>query len=251
MQNNSNFLSKYSYLIVGFYNIKIENGFQSFETIQGTCFFVRKNKKLFLVSAKHTLTSWNPESSENRKSYPDTLNLRLFDTNGKHIIHPLNIKEINKTITGGYTYNDPDVYVIEFEDNPMFKINSIEGFIDVKTIISSEDCINLYGYNVDYEFFGEKQMQDLPTKEPMLVKGKPLSNESPYRNNNIKQLEELNFAIQRTDSIPRAGCSGAPVFVYKKTCWAFAGIFINSSPDAPVSLILKKEYVLSKLNENL
>lgn len=244
-------LDKYSYLLVGFYDIKNDNGYQHFKSTQGTCFFVRQNKKLFLISAKHTLTSWNPENSQNRASYPIALNLRLFDTSGNASFYTINIKEINSAITGGYTYNDPDVYVLEFEDNPKYIIHSIEKFIDETLVIKPEDTIKLYGYPVDYDYFGEKQMKKLPTIKPTLVEGKPLAYDSPYRDSRIKKMETLNFAIQRIDTFPRSGCSGAPVFVKKEANWFFSGIFINSSPKVPVSLILRKDFVLAKLKEKL
>ena len=242
-------LSKYSYLVVGFYDIKIVDDYQSFKATQGTCFFVRKNNKLFLISAKHLLTSWNPETSTKNMLYPDKLNLRLFDTNDKVQFYVLDIKDINKAIEGAYTYNDPDVFIIEFEDDPKYKINSIEKFIDDEISITQESNIRLYGYPTTFDFFGEEQMKALPSLEPTLVEGKPLSKDSPYRDIRIRQLENLNYAIQRTDTLPRAGCSGAPVFVETKKGWGFGGIFINSSPEVPISLILRNEFILPKIDE--
>lgn len=243
-------LSKFSYLVIGFYDIKAENGLQTFKTTQGTCFFIRNNSKLFLVSAKHTLTAWDPEVSQKRTSFPDKLNLRIFDTAGNAIHHSLDMKKANESISGGYTYDDPDIYMVEFPDDPKYVINSVEGFIDSSITIKQGDNIMLYGYPVDYAFFGKAQLDALQTKKPTLVTAAPLSSDSPYRNDMLKRLETLNYAIQRTDTINRAGCSGAPVFVLQGDGWKFGGIFINSSLEVPVSLVLKPEFVFAKLDDN-
>jgi hypothetical protein len=238
----------YSYLLVGFYDIETKGNNQTFKATQGTCFFVRKNKKLFLVSAKHVLTSWDPDTSKKRNSYPKNLNLRLFDNSNNPIFVSINIEDLSKEITGAFTHNDPDLYVMEFEDDPKYKINSIEKFIDESFAIKSSDKVQLYGYPVDYNFFGEKQTSLLPTLKPTLIEGVPLPMDSIYRNEKIKQLENLNFAIEHQHVAIRQGCSGAPAFAKSEEKWSFCGIFINASPEVPVSLILKKDYLFCKLS---
>ena len=151
--------------------------------------FVRQNNKLFLISAKHTLTSWDPDNSKRMDSYPIMMQLRLFDKSGNASLLTLNVKDINDTIQGGFTYNDPDVFILEIEDNPKYDIHSIEKFIDVALVIKPEDEIKLYGYPVDYDYFGEKQMKELMKIKPTLIEGKPLAYNSPYRDRRIEQLE--------------------------------------------------------------
>jgi len=232
-------LQKYSYKIFGFYNERDSAGLIAFDNIQGTCFFFKKDNKTFLVSAKHTLTPWNNEKLL-KNPFPDTLKLRLFDSSGQPIFYPIDVRKIKDTVTGGYFYNDPDIFLFEFKEAEKFRVNSIENFLisdndSIGEVISfGFPSIKLVPGNVDSLIF-----QKATLTQGMIISQKEIGN--PFSN--------LMYLIQRKDTLDKIGCSGSPVFCRKDSSdtWSFGGIFVRSSPQVPLSLILKSKFLFEQL----
>jgi hypothetical protein len=65
-----------------------------------------------------------------------------------------------------------------------------------------------------------------------------------------EKYDKTTYAIQRTDTLKKVGCSGSPVFYRKNVLdsWKFGGVFVRSSNEIPISLIVKPELVLKLLN---
>jgi len=252
--NNVDSLAKYSYLIFGYNVLKHTSEGDSINFIIGTCFFVQDNDITFLVSAKHVLTGWNTDSSKKTIPYPDTLCIRLYDSQGNIIFVPIRIKRIKDTIKGGYGYSDPDVFVYKCEEVKNYKINSIKAFYN-----QNKDkylrSISVYGYPF-HESINHQNIEKFSNQKPILTEGimiSALSDKVLINRLNKTFLDTLNYHIKTNVSVSRQGYSGSPVFTKNKqnNQWLFYGIFSMEDKDYLGASIVKPNIVIQKIKERI
>jgi hypothetical protein len=241
------FLQKYSYLIFGTYNVKHFRDNISFDLVQGTCFFIRLNGVVYLISAKHVLTPWDPDRNIKRANYPDTLSVRLMDVEGTYNYVPIDIKAIKDTITGDSYFNDPDVFVIRFDDTAGYVINSIEKFIRPFKY-DYGDKLAMWGYPLKYHTITHDNFTLFKIQNSSLTTG-------TFHASSIN-LSKINYLMKRDDPRQKFGCSGSPVFLKsnEQPDWVFGGVFIksdiaNSDMDSAyrLSVIVRSKFVCIKL----
>ena len=240
-------LQKYSYLIFGTYNVKYFGDNVSFDIVQGTCFFIRLNGAVYLISAKHVLTPWDPDKNMKRTNYPDTLRVRIMDVEGNYNYVPINISVIRDTISGNSYFNDPDVFVIRFDDTAGCIINSIEKFIRPFKY-ESGDKLAMWGYPLKYHTITRENFTPFKVQNSSLTTG-------VFYGNSINS-SQINYLMKRDDPRQKFGCSGSPVFLKanEQSDWIFGGVFIksdiaNSDKDSAyrLSVIVRTKYVCNKL----
>jgi hypothetical protein len=242
-----NELKQYSYLVLGLNNVRDSSGFMRFDDYPATCFFVRQNGKLFIVSAKHVFTSWDYDSNK-RRIYPDTLSVRLYNPEG--IVFQFikfSIKQFNDSITG-QANNDPDVFPIEFNDTGFFQINSIEKFIKPiqKNLI---DSIYTFGYPANISLHGGENLKKFMNQSASLTYG-VLSQDFDLPLTFNRAIEYTQYGFGRNNSDTKKGCSGSPVFIKLKGTneFIFGGIFSRASNTPPLGFAVKPEYLAQKIN---
>jgi hypothetical protein len=262
-------LKKYSYPIFiyeGVDSINPNTGKKdtSYYTGHGTCFFIRKNNRLFLVTAYHVFT-FRPDLVPGQKIKPrisGAVRINFFPDYPEedHLTIPINSiiqssEDINVLI-------NPDLFVYElpeeYYDNEY--INSIEAFLPKdKDEIFSPLLMYSYGFpgtsylnnKVNYinrnpdspsyviPYAGKLKMDvaDINEKANRLLPHS-LNMHSKYR------IDSLNYVAN-----PRyaEGASGAPVFFSsikhgQRTAW-FAGIFSTISPVDFFSIQVKEESI--------
>ncbi|MEI7501435.1 MAG: hypothetical protein WCK84_13430, partial [Bacteroidota bacterium] len=143
-------------------------------------------------------------------------------------------------------FNDPDVFIIQCDNTLKKKVNAFE--LPAK---------------IDYDSFSEVILFGFPTitltpttfkafsnQVPLLTRGTTSFKKNQKISEIIDKFEKTSYAILRTDSLNKVGCSGSPVFGRKKHSkkWIFGGVFIRSDAKTGISLILKPDYVLTLIN---
>ncbi|MFP5043092.1 hypothetical protein [Parasediminibacterium sp. JCM 36343] len=133
-------LSKYSYFLFAPTNeIEINPAGQNQNKSKiATVFFIRKNNKLYLFSAAHSIIGLDYEGKF-EKNFPDTFYLRLYKPNSTEMF---DLKFNRKQLLGISV--DSDYYKTHYDiiyfpmRLPDFEINSIENFITDKELIDDE-----------------------------------------------------------------------------------------------------------------
>ncbi|MDB5117793.1 MAG: hypothetical protein JWQ79_3285 [Mucilaginibacter sp.] len=217
-------LSKYSYLLVG---IKSSNN--KTQTIYPlcSCFFTRRNKELYLVTAKHCINDFNGFNLKPTESNFDTIGFRYYNSILKQTAFSrLVVRGIKKYLPNDFFYEDPDFVFLKMTDTIVDKfVFSMEKYLQ-DTIKNDYkiDSIVSFGYGLkDPTTFSIKTT-------PMHYSG-VLANKTnidPYYpvNNNIYYVIQPQ-AIQ--------GMSGAPVFLLcsssndSKTHIVFGGVLFGTN----------------------
>ena len=240
-------LQDYSYLIFGFTDVKDSSGFKTFNITQGTCFFIKSDNKTFLVSAKHAVTPWDGDSLKKKDVFPDTLKLRLEDSTGHPFFIDLDIRQTKDSITGDYFYNDPDIFLFEFFEADRFKVHTIESKIE--DFDNSRTEIVTYGYPKIKLVPGN--FDSFIKQKPSITSGRIINKSTIHQLPINEKINTTSFAFQRTDSLPKKGCSGSPVFYRKDSLdnWKFGGVFVRSSNEVPISTVVKPEFVQRLLDD--
>ena len=251
-------LQKYSYLIFGFkFSGTKEGQYLKLDPVQGTCFFIRSNERLFLVSAKHVFSPWRYKLANTRKlgSMPDTLLIKVLDTSNRIITIPLNIQGLNKDTTTGLSLaQDPDAVVFEIKNKAHYKLNSIEGLIqDPQDYILSD--VVLYGYPLTVDIRPLDPDKYL-AQESFIIEGNSITDfYSPVKfRNDGKILESFDyFTFQRDNNKIKGGPSGSPVFLrdYNSGRWLFGGVYSSASGANNTAIVVKWTVVQNQVNTYL
>ncbi|MBN8720074.1 MAG: hypothetical protein J0H85_11555 [Sediminibacterium magnilacihabitans] len=139
-QNDS--LKKFSYPLLGF-----STDSSKFSPAGGTCFFIRNNGKIYLITARHVITGCG--IATNRNEYPEQFTV-INNINGVPSFISVNVKGAKDLFPCPDTLlNDPDIFAMEVIGETTSRLNSVEQFI--KPPFRQTDCIDMYGFpGVDY-----------------------------------------------------------------------------------------------------
>lgn len=197
-------LSKYSYPLLGFDTV-------SFTPAMGTCFFIKIDKRVFLVTARHVITGCGV--ANNTKNYPEIFTVITGFSNSPLI--SINVKGIKNHFPCPDTLlNDPDIIAVEVNDSATSKLNSVEQFI--KPPFRETDYIDMYGFpGVDYlknaDFFA------VPTAAHIRVqKENTTIYTSTVKDSTLKIVDSSYYTVVNKNLyVEQAikGYSGSPVFI--------------------------------------
>ncbi|MCC7401309.1 MAG: hypothetical protein IT214_07475 [Chitinophagaceae bacterium] len=119
-------LAKYSYLLFGFLNQTKQGEFIRFYPWQATGFFIKKEKRVFLVSVKHALSPCKFSNGIDYDKYPDNFFIRLSNNKEDLDLYSVETKLIRDTVKCfTYYYEDPDIFIIELIGLDSSKLNCI------------------------------------------------------------------------------------------------------------------------------
>jgi hypothetical protein len=232
-------LSKYSYGIMSFNNQGAKGQF-------GTCFFIKKNSLLFLVTAKHVL--YKCDSSSNKVYSP--YNLAIVQ-----IPHPLDIMQITippRTDSCLSIEKDTDLLVISVDPSWSNRINSVEEFMEPK-----------FNRVWDAEIFGQGWHSDsirltFDNQHHIYLPANSFKIEQAVRYGNSDFIDSVDYTftmkeIYKNKSIN--GFSGSPVFLQDKNSkkWRIAGVLVGvanaSNGNKKRLFVVKQEYISKYIKE--
>lgn len=269
-------LSKYSYPIfidVEADSVNPDTGERDtfYYSGHGTCFFIRKYNRLFLVTAYHVF-AFKPDLARGQTIKPiigGMARINFFPDHPEH--NHLRIM-IDKSILNSEDINvmiNPDLFVFELPakeyDSP--DINSIEAFL-TKDDTETSSPLQVYSYgfpssryfnnganftntNPDspsyvIPYAGKLKMDvaDINAKANWLLP-RPLNMHSGFKVDSLNYVANPKYA---------QGASGAPVFFSapsngQPSVW-FAGVVSTISPVDDFTIIVKEAYIMKEL-ENL
>jgi len=232
-------LEKYSYFLVG---IKTVEGSKLIFPI-GTCFFVRREKNLFLITAKHCINGYNTFNKKPTPSQFDTIGFRYYNSITKQLcFSSLSIRSIKKWLPNNYFYDSPDLIVMQMHDTLIEQyINSLECYMfDNKQEDEIFDSVLAIGYA-----FQDTKTISLTTL-PTYYKGviTHALNSDPFYPHN----DSIYYTIQ-----PKSvqGMSGAPIFLQyrskskknKREHFLFGGVLFGTNADYNLSYVVNPELV--------
>jgi hypothetical protein len=236
--NTMDSLSNYSYYVFG--NQPTADG-KAMQKVEGTCFFVKREEKVFLVSAKHLMTGWSTSDAEKQRLYPDTLFVRFAVPGGKGIIdYPIDIRSIKANVTGDFYYKEPDIFVIEFPAADSIRVRTVPD-IETPSLISGIGASSVvYGFPAIAPFFLEGMVFSSP--------GQNITYRDHKRNADVS--DSINYLI-KCAGVVRGGYSGAPVFLKNDGTdnWYFAGIVSQGVPGDNYFFVVKPSYLLRALDQ--
>lgn len=125
-------LSKYSYfLFAPTKDIGInEAGQKQNKSKMATVFFIRKNKRLYLVSAAHSILGLD-YNNKFEKDFPDTFYLRLYKQNSTEMFDlKFSVTQLKSGIDTNFYKSHYDIIFYQM-NLPEFDVKSIENFIDI------------------------------------------------------------------------------------------------------------------------
>lgn len=134
-------LYKYSYFIYG------DNSSTSIE--KGTGFFIKKNHKIYLVTANHVLTGWNVFKKYKEVPYPDTMYVRLYNkiTLQPDFI-PIPIVDFKARNYGFYLFEKPDICFYELKIPDYDIVYSVEKLVEKYQDKIEVDELIVYGFPI-------------------------------------------------------------------------------------------------------
>jgi hypothetical protein len=238
--DNMDRLATYSYYVFG--KQPTPDG-KSMQTVEGTCFFVKAGAKTFLVSAKHLLTGWSTSDAEKESVYPDTLFIRFAVPGGKRVIdYPLDIKEIKAEAAGSFYYNEPDLFVMEFQAGDSIRMNTIDAIQLRQPPAATSAASIVYGFPKIAPFHLEGRLFSAP--------GQNITYRDHKRNVDIS--DTINYLIKCSGPVAR-GYSGAPVFLKNDGSdeWYFGGVVSQGVPGENYFFVVKPDYLLRAIAPGL
>lgn len=194
----------------------------------GTCFFIRHNQKLYLITAKHVIM---PCKQGERR--PLITNITIEDNNG----YPTKMIPVNVAPYFDTSHCTPDIIAINIPDN--FNANSVEQFLFSN--FKQVDEVHIYGYpGIEYKRYGDSTFVYSKANHLTITN----ANNKFFRSytdsiNEIKDtlifgIETPNKMIEPYTDKKLGGFSGSPVFIKdaNSTKWRVGGAFVASSEDS-------------------
>lgn len=234
-QTNVDLLKKYSYPILGFDVAAVKGG--------ATCFFIRYNKKIYIVTAKHVLNGCLNDSTKdvdsNKKSY-------IFLGNYSQSIF-LNTNDTKKFLPCKGT----DLVFCQLLDTSMGKyINSVEDFMvpEFKNYVEFIIC----GY--PSSTYNKDMFKHLPPSSFMEIHDSTFKIFDIVNSKGVR--DSTAYAINWKGKIVKdsliGGYSGSPVFIQEKNTlkWRLAGI-LTAAKDLGIDevsiMIIDSKTIVDKL----
>jgi hypothetical protein len=215
----------------------------------GTCFFIKWNTALYLVSAKHVLTPCHNLYNDNREpSFPDALYVRIKERDRSYRMYKINTKAIADTVPCLGYMNEPDVFIIRVKDLEDEQINSIERYLMPNI---ADSIIERYVYGTGYpgiQYVGNQTPVNTPAR---VFKAKiefPIHAVISFGDT----VDPYVISSIVDSGIVLSGSSGSPVFMKSKGTGnlLFGGI-LSRSIEGGRTYFIKPDEVLLKLNERL
>ena len=234
-------VSKYSYLV---------QTDKRCEKSQATGFFVRYDKRLFFVSAAHSLTGWDPVALKDQENFPDTIFIRLSNDTSRFSYLSLPVGNIKKTAKAFRDYEAPDVVVVEIKNPKKYNVFSLEGYFEEDVPCEVAKRVLVSGFpSVEHssEYFKLRQQPAVLTTV--------LEDDYcfyPYRTDR-KIYDRLHYFARFEEGKPKSGLSGAPAYLeIGKGLIVFGGLYIGESQaGAGKGRIIRPEYVINKIKARI
>ena len=242
-------LSDYSYFLFGvkggYFNKR--SGTEA-EFYFGTCFFVKKNNHVFLVSAKHVVTPCNIVDSSRDSDFPDSLYVRIRSKKTrKYILYPIRIK-MDSVECRPY-YQEADAFVYEIKNASKYLINSVENYL-VENIADSS--IEKEAYTCGYPNVFSINFESLMNYKPKISK---ITMESKL--NMVLVLgdgiyDTINYFAKLDSGVLKSGNSGSPVFFQSKTdgAFIFGGLLSRGNARTHETYFVKPKEVIDKIRQS-
>ena len=228
-------LSKYTYFLGG---VKIIGNSDTLYPI-GSCFFVRQDGILILVTAKHNITHINTFDKTQSGRYFDTVAFRYFNIDSnKYCINLIDIRETKNRLLNKYYYEDADIAFIGILAGNISKsIYSIENIIS-RPYDEDVNKYNLicYGYGIDIP--NDFKLETPPILYEGLFADIFHFSTADVPNNNI---------YYKTQPKSIQGLSGAPVFYsyLKNSKWkiTFGGLMFGANIDSDYAYVVSPDLI--------
>jgi hypothetical protein len=205
---NSDSLKKYSYPFSGLFMYK-----GGVMPAGGTCFFIRKNGRIFIVTAKHVVDGC--ESKKNGIPYADFLTVFLRDSLGERTddFISVDIRPFKNRFPCPDTVNT-DVIAFEMpKDSNNRKLYSIEHFIKDK--FRKTDFFDMYGFP-SYSYLTHPDAYVIPKVSHIHVPRKKTEFYLEWAYNDTTKIDSTYIIIANkklcVDSTLH-GYSGSPIFL--------------------------------------
>jgi hypothetical protein len=233
-------LQNYSYLL---YGNKIN---KPKSAIDATCFFVKENGRVYLITCNHVFTGKSP-GEPIPADYPDTLYVRLTTKENPHYeFVPIDIKQYKKNVTDNI-YNKPDLRKFEMKNIDQYYIYSIENFLNKKDILNFRDPVIIFGYpvsNIHFETEDEFKIRP-PLKSQGNIDSKPEQIITTFFNHSKKYDSTLYAILHNQGTYFGEGYSGSPVFIKYPEKVVFAGVLNSGDPKTSQSTVIKPKFVIA------
>lgn len=252
-QNGIDSLSNYSYFIFGNTSEKSIH--------QGTVFFVRKNEKIYLVTAAHNFNGWNyTKNLCTSCPYLDTLYLRVYrKDNGIAEFLTIDISRLKLSIPKGFISETPDLYFYEIAFPDTYKLFTIEKLFTKSINPHKNEEILTYGYPVIDEENDPYKYIRLPATKGIgnLLVDYPKKTRWHYDNGDIKGIDTISYHVIIKNHTIREGNSGSPCYLIdtklkqggNTKSVSFAGMLYGANFIDNTATLLRPEFIISIFNK--
>lgn len=250
-QVNYDSLRKYSYFIIGFKDV----GGSKLAPGSGTGYFLRKESKLFFITAKHVICPCDYKDtckpSIKRELYPDLMEIYLTNNNGmfNYSSFPVYIKLYRDTCKCIWPPIHPDLIAYEVPSLLTDSVYTLDKFINI-SLPEKKGSISIYGYPAnEYIIQGSFKEQN---SSHLFIDNYKLYNNYKYKNcEGTYSIDKQDYIISTKDILidKTFGYSGSPVFIFdkKNKQWIFMGTFTATVEDGKLQFI-KPEFSIAAIN---
>jgi len=241
LDNISDSLKKYSYFIYGGDTNSIESG---------TCFFYREKNKLYLVTAAHTITGYDPIENRTVDNWPTTFYIRLFrsgETNFEFI--SFDVSAILKSYTKTPFWDAPDLIILNATNLlKNHKIYSIETFIinyPSKIDISHSE---IFGFPVNDSVNDFDKYIRLPASKLEAATSYNFYKKIGWESYGNK-IDTLNYRIDNLNRLAKGGFSGSPVFlqIAQHPKIIFGGMTVSKTNEDQSVCVLRPQNIIKAI----
>jgi len=233
---NLDTLKRYTYLVLG---SQTNNG-----RLQGCGFFIRKNKKLYFVSALHVFLGIQGKVGTPEKDLYNEDSLAVIIAQHQSTFDTLKIptKKIKETVQQKLFYQEADAFAYPINLNQIPKndtIFSIENFVELNYNCSEITEAITLGFSKT-ESNGTTLLAPALSFENILFH---LCKNVFYKGENI--TDSINYVINM--QYEGEGFSGSPVFMMYRNKPIFGGLMSTGDPVDKWVIIVRPQYVLNKV----
>ena len=235
------FLSKYSYIVLGFETTK-----EGKIPYNGTCFFINRNDKLYLITAKHVITGC--ENGQKTFNTADVLNVLIKDSLGK-VINVINAgtSQLKAQYPCKPSYEDLDAIAIEVSRPENATIYTVENYIRPRFL--QWDKIEIFGFPREKTYKDSSIGHEIVSHRSI----NPTETKFEYQIDSSGREDTLHYVLLgkylTEDLTHDHGYSGSPVFIRNTITkeWRIVGLYVAFSKtiatNQPGLTIAKIEYL--------